>query len=382
MPGKRSLRRVSIAFPIALVALLISSPTGAQTNYILNPVAPNYIEADTVYPLPTDGVDDGILEVPLPFPFTFYGETYYRALVSTNGYINFLVENSSFVNLPIPDAATPNGAIYAFWDDLYVDASASVRTKLLGTAPNRQFVIEWRNVTFYDDWSYCTYIGCVPRRIDFEIVLSETGAITLQYNNIASEGREMGDSATIGVENQSGDVAVQYSFNTASITPNESGQFALGFSHTPTTVSIPVDIKPGDCPNPVNLGSQGVLPVAILGTADFDVTTIDPSTVTLAGVAPLRWSLEDVGAPYEPLVRRIDAYQCNTMGPDGYLDLTLKFDTQEIAAALGNVNDKDVRTLQVRAQLLGVLSVLGGTEVQGEDVVVIRTGGKGKGKGK
>jgi hypothetical protein len=208
------------------------------------------------------------------------------------------------------------------------------------------------------------------------------GAILLQYRNIDFDGLETGNSASIGLENQTGDVSIQFSCNTASIGP---GEFALGFSPAPTTVTVPVDIKPGDCPNPVNLGSQGVLPVAILGTADFDVTTIDPNTVTLAGVAPLRWSLEDVGAPYEPLVRRIDAYQCNTMGPDGHLDLALKFDTQEIAAALGNVNDKEVRTLQVRAQLLSGLSVLsaqGGTEVQGEDVVVIRTGGKGKGKEK
>ncbi|MQY56694.1 hypothetical protein GH140_00640, partial [bacterium] len=67
-------------------------------------------------------------------------------------------------------------------------------------------------------------------------------------------------------------------------------------------IEIPVfvDIKPGSCPNPLNLKSKGVLPIAILGTEDFDVTKIDPATLILVregyeepGVSPLRWAYED-----------------------------------------------------------------------------------------
>jgi hypothetical protein len=36
-------------------------------------------------------------------------------------------------------------------------------------------------------------------------------------------------------------------------------------------------------PNSVNLGSNGVVPVAILSNADFDATSVDPETVFLAG---------------------------------------------------------------------------------------------------
>jgi hypothetical protein len=111
-----------------------------------------------------------------------------------------------------------------------------------------------------------------------------------------------------------------------------------------------------------------VLPVAILGTADLDVTTIDPGTVTLRGVAPLRWSLEDVGAPYEPYVDRIDPYQCNALGPDGFPDILFKFDTQEIAATLADGDNQEVATLELRGQLLD------GKEIRGEDVVIIKKG--------
>ena len=48
-------------------------------------------------------------------------------------------------------------------------------------------------------------------------------------------------------------------------------------------ISVLIDIKPGSYPNSVNLGSQGVIPVAILTTEDFDATTVDPASVALAG---------------------------------------------------------------------------------------------------
>lgn len=52
-----------------------------------------------------------------------------------------------------------------------------------------------------------------------------------------------------------------------------------------TTVTI--DIKPGSSENTINLGSGGVTQVAILSSATFDATTVDPMTVTLAS-APVK----------------------------------------------------------------------------------------------
>jgi hypothetical protein len=149
--------------------------------------------------------DDDATQVNLPFPFTFYGQTYNTAYVSTNGFLNFEEFNASLGGGPIPDFIAPNSAIYPFWDDLYVDfGAASVRTELLGTAPNRQFVIEWRDVAF------C----CISaERVRFEIVLFENGHILMQYTGIDANGREQGDSATVGIENETSSIALQYSFN-------------------------------------------------------------------------------------------------------------------------------------------------------------------------
>ena len=47
--------------------------------------------------------------------------------------------------------AAANLAVYPFWEDFIVDGSASVRTATTGTAPNRKFIVEWRNIVFYRD---------------------------------------------------------------------------------------------------------------------------------------------------------------------------------------------------------------------------------------
>ena len=138
-------------------------------------------------------------------------------------------------------------------------------------------------------------------------------------------------------------------------------------------IEVPVDIKPTSCPNPLNVKNNGVLPVAIVGTEDFDVTTVDPASVTLVGVAPLRWSLEDVVTPFEPFLGKESEFDCTEEGPDGYLDLTLKFDVQEIVEALGEVDDGDVIVLLLTGNLREEYS---GTPIVGEDVVIILKKGK------
>jgi hypothetical protein len=72
-----------------------------------------------------------------------------------------------------------------------------------------------------------------------------------------------------------------------------------------------IDIKPGSDPNSINLGSKGVVPVAVLTTEGFDASSVDPATVLFAGAAPLRWAMEDVDY-------------------DGDLDLIFHFKTQEL----------------------------------------------------
>ena len=52
-------------------------------------------------------------------------------------------------------------------------------------------------------------------------------------------------------------------------------------------IKVKIDIKPGSSPNSINLKSKGVIPVAVFGTNEFNVSSIDPATVTLSG-APIK----------------------------------------------------------------------------------------------
>jgi len=138
-------------------------------------------------------------------------------------------------------------------------------------------------------------------------------------------------------------------------------------------IDVAVDVKPTSCRNPLNVKEKGVIPVAILGTDALDVSQIDPATVKLGNVAPLRWAMEDVATPFEPYTGKVDAFDCTIEGPDGFMDLTFKFKAQEVIADLGEVNDGDVLVLHLTGTLL---EEFGGTPIVGEDVVVILKKGK------
>jgi hypothetical protein len=111
---------------------------------------------------------------------------------------------------------------------------------------------------------------------------------------------------------------------------------------------VSIDIKPGSCPNSWNRDSNGVLPVALLGTEDFDVSQIDLASVTISradgtggSAAPHEGPpgphsvLEDVGTPFEG-----EVCDCHEAEGDGMLDLSMKFKTQDVADQLP-VDDPD-----------------------------------------
>ena len=138
----------------------------------------------------------------------------------------------------------------------------------------------------------------------------------------------------------------------------------------PEPATVAVDIKPGSCPNPLNIKSKGVLPVAVLGAEDFDVNNIDVLSVRLAGIAAIRSNYRDVTTP----LADANECECSTERSDGYTDLILKFDTQAIVAAIGDVNDSDEWILE----LTGVL--YDDTPIVGEDCVIIRAKSNSKKK--
>jgi len=138
----------------------------------------------------------------------------------------------------------------------------------------------------------------------------------------------------------------------------------------PATVDISIDIKPGSCPNPINVKNSGVIPVAVLGSEVFNVFDIDPTSIRLADIPPLRSGYDDVATPLA------DSNDCNCTeaGPDGFLDLVLKFEKQAIVETLGEVEDGDELVLELTGMLYDE------TRITGQDCIIIRAKSNQKSK--
>ncbi|MDO8630862.1 MAG: hypothetical protein Q7R41_10245, partial [Phycisphaerales bacterium] len=102
-----------------------------------------------------------------------------------------------------------------------------------------------------------------------------------------------------------------------------------------------LDIKPGSCPNPVNPGSKGVVPVAIVGSAFFDVTEIERDSLRLGRADGVGGTITPLSGPRGPGVVIEDVATpfvgepcgCHELDTDGIDDLVLKFSTPDAARA-------------------------------------------------
>lgn len=91
------------------------------------------------------------------------------------------------------------------------------------------------------------------------------------------------------------------------------------FSAKVMPIPVEIDIKPGSWPNAINLGSNGVIPVAILTIESFDATSVDPSTVQLEGLGvAVRGKSEKLLANEEDV------------DEDGDIDLVVKIETENL----------------------------------------------------
>jgi subtilisin family serine protease len=161
-------------------------------------------------PDPVDGTsaialtgDDEAGRIDLPFAFPFYGETYSQAYVGTNGFLSFTAAATMPINVALPHGGKPNAAVLPFWDDLVIDASASIRTGVEGSAPDRRFAVEWRDALIYG----------TQERVTVQAVLYENGAVGLEYVELGDSAVARGASATAGMEDENGENAVPLNAN-------------------------------------------------------------------------------------------------------------------------------------------------------------------------
>lgn len=160
--------------------------------------------------------DDAVVAINLPFAFTFYGQSFTTAELSSNGNLQFNTASSAWSNQCLPGASFVD-AICPHWDDLStLGAGEGVFTGVSGTAPNRIFNIEWRA-------EY--YSSGLP--LNFELRLYENQPrLDMLYGALNGTG----GSATVGI--QHGTTVTSFECN--------SGGLSTGLQLT---------FQPGSCPD-------------------------------------------------------------------------------------------------------------------------------------
>lgn len=139
------------------------------------------------------------------------------------------------------------------------------------------------------------------------------------------------------------------------ITDEQDGDDGLRFDNFMVTtvtesdmLEVELDIHPGTLQNPINLNSNGVVPVALLSSASFDATQADPASIVLAGA-----HVRSIGKGKQ--------YACSNrdVNADSRLDLVCNFETAQF----------DLRVGDATAELRG--STFFGQDIHGSDFVRI-----------
>jgi hypothetical protein len=201
---------------------------------------PSYVDACSGGTTVTTTSKSGI---PLPFDFMLFSSSALDTVnIAYNGQITFgsthLTNHNPPIALPSTSSNVPRPVIFPFWDDLKYGAAAPAVNpsaaagemcyQTLGTAPSRQFVVEWRNMTFANAPGLTP-----PCSLDFEVLLYEgTGEIDTVYNymdgtttgSAPSNGRETGTQATFGFQDSTGTLANQDA-------TNDVGNYSSGTSN-------------------------------------------------------------------------------------------------------------------------------------------------------
>jgi hypothetical protein len=203
----------------------------------------NWVEIDaigTVIPKP-GGLSDFTQTVNLPFNFKYYGNNFTQLRISGDGWIAFgSGTQTKSLNRSLPCLDTLNNMTAVFWDDFFSNGPQGGGKLFYYSDPvNHRFIVEWDTVPHYSE---------ITDKETFEIILLDPvyyptptgdGEIILQYKEVEEAG-----SCTVGIENNSEDVGLQYVFNEIyDATANELvNGLAIKFTtKTPTVVSVEDD---------------------------------------------------------------------------------------------------------------------------------------------
>ncbi len=152
--------------------------------------------------------DAATVTVNLPFNFVYYGTSYLRVSVCSNGFVSVGEEDYRFGNNSgIPHTDGPENMIAPFWDDL--DPSVSGDVYKWYDADNHRFIIQFDEVPIWNTMDTQTFQVILLDQDD-HATPSGDGAILIVYETVTSPS-----GCTVGIENADETDGIQYLFDGA-----------------------------------------------------------------------------------------------------------------------------------------------------------------------
>lgn len=150
----------------AVVSLLLAAPAAAQMYEPTLSPAPVVGSPTTMTPLQLG--DDNTVQVGLGFDFTYWGQVFNSAWVSSNGFVSFGTSANLCCNgAPIEQA--PRNTIYGFWTDLVSYSGNPYYQRSEGS-----ILFGWYGTTEYG----------TNNQFTFEVTLTSDNKIRLTYANM------------------------------------------------------------------------------------------------------------------------------------------------------------------------------------------------------
>ena len=158
------------------------------------------------------------------FPFPFYDNSYSFCAVMANGWISFGATSEAWNNQSVFDDEAPNGAIFAFWDDLNPENDDNNS----GQGQIKYHSNSDRTVIWYDNVIHWTGDD---RVFDFQVVLYPSGKIKVNYRQMTGDT----GSATIGMIDLDGNFGLESTYNSDDFMENN---MSVVFDLPPSWVNI------------------------------------------------------------------------------------------------------------------------------------------------
>ncbi len=165
-------------------------------------LAQNYIELNQS---PTNLIgNDSLMLLPIGFNFTYFGRTFTTVFANTNGALTFSNRNmsSNDSKLLFQPASQENihSIIAPWWTDLNMDCDSSLQYQTSGTAPNRIFTVQWKNIGYVATSSTNNFY-----KFNFQVKLYETSnRIEFHYGNLTGENSSTLPRVALGISNSVG----------------------------------------------------------------------------------------------------------------------------------------------------------------------------------